>query len=155
MTKSELKQWVEKRYNHIEITELLSKIDQLDSPEPETIAFTWPIPEGYEPVTRDGRKVEQLVRFDGIMEHADPFRGVVNKVVFSWHVDGIYLPLNEQHKFDLFLRKIAPEMVNLYVNGYMTGRFGAYESQQEALDAARYVGCNYAAVPVTFPKPKP
>lgn len=158
MTKSELKQWFREYCNgKINLKTVFEKVDQLDEPEPETIPFTWPIPPGYEPVTRDGRKVEQLVRFE--VEFIHPIVGVIagNDSPLFWGEDGHNVHVDKDpisNNESLFLRKIAPEMVTLYINCYITGRFGACESQQEALDAARYVGCNYAAVPITFPKPK-
>lgn len=153
MTKSELKQWAEESKVIAGTNfrnELLSKIDQLDEPEPETIPFTWPIPAGYEPVTRDGRKVEQLVRFEGISKDVEVFRGVVDNGILSWYANGGYL-FEEEDKADLFLRKTAPEMVEAWYY-IKAGQRGVSLS---SFVADEYRSHGYKVDKITFPKPKP
>lgn len=162
MTKEQLKQWVEKQRSSgvlksAIIDDLLSKIDQLDSPEPETIPFTWLIPPGYEPVTRDGRKVGQLVRFE--VEFIHPIVGVIagNDRPSFWgedghnvHVDKVPMPNDES----LFLRKTAPEMVEAWVNCYPGDIISLHEAQEQADRCAAYTRIG-PAIKVAFPKPKP
>jgi len=94
--------------------------NQLDEPTPETLPFTWPIPDGYEVVTRDGRKVTQLVKFEEVEDVEHYLMGVVDKTVKSFCEDGRYLA-DGTHKNDLSLRPIAPEMVTVWVNYYERG----------------------------------
>lgn len=68
--------------------------------------FQFPIPEGYEVVTRSGEKVTQLTKFE--CDSITPYRGVFNGAVQSWHKHGEYAYNNECER-DLFLRPIPRE----------------------------------------------
>jgi len=70
-------------------------------------------------VTRDGRKVTQLVKFEGI-DSLENIRGVINQGLYSWYSDGRYRK-GQDHYHDLFLRKIAPELVTVWLNYYEDG----------------------------------
>jgi len=156
MTKAELKEWVNqtKHGDNIPAHLLLSKIDQLDlTPEPEIIPFQWPYDEKqYEVVTRDGRKVMQLVKF----EASDTYilHGVIDKCINGWREDGNINKGNFDHHLDLFLRKLQPEMVEAWVNYYPENLYYVYTSikQADELAAEDRIG---PAIRVTFPKPKP
>jgi hypothetical protein len=57
--------------------------------QPETKPFQYPALEGYEIVTRDGRKVEQLVRFEGGIRR---YAGLIEKGdIETWWEDGSFV----------------------------------------------------------------
>lgn len=80
----------------------------------------------YRVETRDGRKVEQLHKFEG-MDAC--FLGVVNNSYLSWYENGTYSKLEESDK-DLFLIEIKPEPVVEYRNVYKKDgiEFGAWKT---------------------------
>lgn len=63
---------------------------------------------GREVVTRDGREVTQLVRFEGT-EVKRMLYGVINNFIVEWYVNGTYY-LTEETANDLFLLPDTREM---------------------------------------------
>jgi len=155
MTKQQLKEWVNELSNlsvspHAKM-EIISKIDQLSEPEPEKIPFQFPVPDGYEAYTREGRKVTQLVKFEGI-DSLENIRGVINQGLYSWYSDGRYRK-GQDHYLDLLLRKISPEMVTVWLNYYGDNLGGVYytEDAADALCKPNRIG---PAIRLQFEKPK-
>lgn len=111
ITKKELLQ----KINEIELkdisfanawVELRSFINSIPNDEPTMHPFEWPVPDGYEVVTRDGRKVEQLHKFSGVKF---PVIGVMDGRLESWKDNGSYNGL-EDNASDLFLRPIEKKV---------------------------------------------
>lgn len=73
--------------------------------QPETMPFQYPVLEGYEIFTRDGRKVEQLVMMDGI---TDPLLGVIDGVLHRWDKSGSMGNIHVGN--DLFLRRVEKKV---------------------------------------------
>lgn len=79
-------------------------------------------------VTRNGRPVTQLVKFDaagGIYE----VYGVVGASVESWRVDGRYSAGGEECVYDIFM---APKKRTVWVNLYPDRRTFWYDSEERA-----------------------
>lgn len=85
------------------VQDLLEWAESLPDDEPTTIPFRLPVPDGYEVVTRDGRKVEQLIFFDAI---GHCIAGVVEGELEDWDIAGNYFDPPSEGKNDLFLRPI-------------------------------------------------
>lgn len=75
-------------------------LSKLPDDQPDLLPFQWPIPDGMEAVSRDGRKVEQLVMMDGI---TDPLLGVIDGVLHRWNKSGSMGNIHVGN--DLFLRR--------------------------------------------------
>jgi hypothetical protein len=82
-----------------EMDEILRVVREI-SEQPDSLPFEFPVKEGYEVVTRDGRKVEQLVMMDGI---TDPLLGVIDGVLHRWDKSGSMGNIHVGN--DLFLRR--------------------------------------------------
>jgi len=149
MTKQELKEWMVSM-PYFTKQQILEKIDQLSEPEPDTIPFEWPLPDGYEVVTRDGRKVTQLVKFDCTKKAL--IGGVLDGDLFTWYENGSYNNSGESI-VDLSLRKIAPEMVTVWLNYYGDGGGHAHPTEEQA-DKSATQGRIGPAIRVQFEKPK-
>jgi len=140
-------------YKRDQLNDLIQAlIEQIHTPkDPETIPFTWPVPHGYEVYTRDGRKVTQLVKFD---VKGQELCGVFDDdVVARWSINGSYYSDNRDHNLNLSLRKIAPEMVTVWLNYYPDGLVNTHESQERAdiYGGNQRIG---PAIRVQFEKPK-
>lgn len=97
------------------------------------------IPEGCKPfdleralagdpvVTRDGRPVTQLVKFD-VGGDSEPVCGVLNGSISSWSVDGLYLT-DIESKYDIFM---APKKRTVWVNLCFDGKAYWYDSEEVA-----------------------
>lgn len=96
----------------------------LPDDQPDLLPFQWPIPEGMEAVTRDGREVEQLVRFD--MKNVYPIFGVINNNVFRWSNKGYFICQENQDKRDLFLRRKEKKV---WVVDYNNGKYEVFENR--------------------------
>lgn len=97
------------------IDELTNWINSLPDDQPDLLPFEWPVPEGMEVVTRDGRKVEQLVMMDGI---TDPLLGVIDGVLHRWNKSGSMGNIHVGN--DLFLRRKDRKVwVVEWPDGYM------------------------------------
>lgn len=68
---------------------------------------------GEKVVTRDGREVTQLVKFDAMEIY--PLKGVMNRQVHAWTEKGEFNNEVREHNYDLFM---APKEVTLWVNVY-------------------------------------
>lgn len=66
--------------------------------------FQWPIPPGYEAVTRKGLVPEQLVMFIGD-QITFPLYGVLEGELHSWSPDGYFCYDGQEDDKDLFIRK--------------------------------------------------
>lgn len=116
-------------------------LSQLPDDQPDLLPFEYPVKEGYEVVTRDGRKVEQLTRFDA-KEEDFPLIGVLGGLVESWTFDGLYSPnaSNYNGSSDLFLRRKEKKVwVVEWDNGYTAhGKypsFGEYNGSKAIYEA--------------------
>lgn len=79
---------------------------------------------GHPVVTRDGREVTQLHKFEA--EHqSQTLYGTMGGCIWSWSDDGAYMKKEEQSPQDLFLKGEEPKKywVNVYDhgNGYSLG----------------------------------
>lgn len=86
-----------------QMDDIIQIVREMDK-EPTRLPFQFPIPSGFEVVTRDGRKVEQLTEFKGIRQ---PLIGVLEgnqNTVQAWGLDGKYD--DDANQFDLFLLPI-------------------------------------------------
>ena len=85
-----------------EIKVLRNDIESIPDDQPDLLPFQWPIPDGMEVVTRDGRKVEQLVRFENL---AYSYVGVIEgeMEVECWIETGEWFGTGNEN--DLFLRR--------------------------------------------------
>ena len=66
--------------------------------------FQWPIPPGYEAVTRKGLVPEQLTMFIGD-QITFPLKGVLEGEFHSWLADGCFCDHGKEGDKDLFIRK--------------------------------------------------
>lgn len=79
-------------------------------------------------ITRDGREVTQLVKFD--CENKYPVRGVFLGGVYSWTSEGIYYAGDgAKHDNDLFM---APKKLSGFVNVWSNGSATAYRLKSQA-----------------------
>lgn len=89
-------------------------------------------------ITRDGREVTQLVKFDANYEKYTLY-GVVNNIILRWTNDGIFY-----NKADLFMKS---EKKSIWVNAYhdedgiMLGV--EYKSKEDAIKAIDNENGNY------------
>jgi len=154
MNKQQLIEWVENNSKSLMsvglFTQLHRIVSQLSEPEPETIPFEWPVPEGYEVFTRDGRKVTQLVKFDCTKKAL--IGGVLDGDLFTWYENGVYNNSGESI-IHIFLRKIAPEMVTVWLNYYGPSFTSVYDSEEDANRNLTF-GRIGPAIRVQFEKPK-
>lgn len=84
-------------------------VQSFSDDKPELLPFEYPVKEGYEVVTRDGRKAEQLTRFDGVSGNS-PLCGVIDKVIEFWTENGKFLSSGEKSNADLFLRRVEKKV---------------------------------------------
>ena len=124
-----IERWI---YENIDLSYKLDQLDdlinelieQIHTPKQSNqIPFTWPVPENMQVVTRDGREVTQLVKFECTSPY--PFNGIIKgeeNNVSNWAKNGEYLELRQGDKGDLFLREKSPEMIEAWycepINGY-------------------------------------
>lgn len=97
-------------------------VRSLPDDQPDLLPFQWPVKEGYEVVTRDGRKV-QVYEFKGALK---PIIGLVegNGEVDTWPYDGKFA---EYESFsDLFLRRVEKKV---WVVDYNNGKYEVYENR--------------------------
>lgn len=94
-------------------------------------------------VTRDGREVRQLHKFDC---EGECLAGVLDLSLSTWNKNGQFWGTSEESDDDLFM---APKTVKRWVNFYSEGDAFYYYSE---LDAIKNVGANATAiaVPVEF-----
>lgn len=86
-----------------EIKVIQNEVESLPDDQPDLLPFQWPIKEGYEVVTRDGRKVVKIDFWDlldmpvlfAVEEYSEPFTALP---------DGRTC-LSRQSEYDLFLRR--------------------------------------------------
>jgi len=88
-------------------------------------------------VTRDGRPVTQLIKFEAIVEDGYVIYGVVNNKIFNFLDSGKYDRTFESHCFDLFMAE--PERwVNVYyderINKFWKSAF--YNNEKFAKEVA-------------------
>ncbi len=88
-------------------------------------------------VTRDGRPVTQLIKFEAIVEDGYVIYGVVNNKIFNFLDSGKYDKTFESHCFDLFMAE--PERwVNVYyderINKFWKSAF--YNNEKFAKEVA-------------------
>lgn len=74
----------------------------------ELLPFEYPVKEGYEVVTGDERKVEQLHKFE--VEADFPVVGVLDGKIESWTNDGRYSATGINVIQDLFLRRVEKKV---------------------------------------------
>jgi hypothetical protein len=92
-------------------------------------------------ITRDGREVTQLTKFDTIF--CNPIFGVVDGRVESWFRDGSYTE-DETTSFDLFMKpKENAVWVNVYKQGDGALVVGAFPFKSEAEAKEKSLGSNY------------
>lgn len=87
--------------------DMRDKIFSLPDYEPTLIQFRYPVPYGYEVVTRDGRKVRQLRKFDAV---GHCLAGVVDNELEEWDITGNYFDPPSESVSDLFLRLIEKKV---------------------------------------------
>lgn len=94
----------------------------------ERINFKFPIPEGYEAVTRDGRKVLNPTCFEGLLQ---PIIALIegSDGVDSWNIEGSFLTSKESDA-DLFLRKKGKKE---YIVEYASGHRSLYDLSLDKL----------------------
>jgi hypothetical protein len=89
---------------------------------------------GAKVVTRDGREVLELSKFENIKDY--PLVGVLDDGINSWTIDGYYQDQNEENDKDLFLvGKVQSIWVNVFKNKYGDLYMGKtdYESKEMAI----------------------
>ena len=87
---------------------------------------------GAKVVTRDGREVKQLTRFEADSDYC--LYGVVSGLVKDWTIDGRYRLETPECSKDLFLEgKVRRAWVNIYGNGRDILTSGCYRTKQAAL----------------------
>lgn len=101
---------------------------------------------GEKVVTRDGREVTQLTKFDA-KDTTYALIGVVDASLQSWTLEGVF-EKGETSNADLF---IAPKTVKRWVNFYSDGTTISFDSKE----SAKEVNCWHSkpiaiAVPVEF-----
>ena len=82
-------------------------------------------------ITRDGKEVTQLVKFD--IKDWDCLYGVIDTDVHSWNINGKYF-LNKETEYDLFMKTENSSIwVNVYedYSGIIVGK--EYCTKKEAL----------------------
>lgn len=86
---------------HESWNDLMQFIHSLPDDQPDLLPFQYPVPDGYEVVTRDGRKV-QVHKFEGATR---PIVGIVvgNTATDNWYEKGMFRHDKETNS-DLFLR---------------------------------------------------
>lgn len=90
----------------------------------KTIPFNWDTyqqnKDKYTLVLRDGRKVDELIRFSQTPNNGDAIHGLVNGEVFSWDDDGSYFSnIAEHDRADLMLQyEYEEEAVGRWVKVY-------------------------------------
>jgi len=149
MTKSELKEWIENNESiflpKLVFSELLSKIDQLSEPEPDTIPFTWPIPDGYKVIRllQKGFEGGDISQFHYFGENLNDYIAA-----------GIYKgELCRFERDELVLLPVEPEMVTVWLNYYGDKGFTHHATEELADMAAAYNRIG-PAIRVQFEKPK-
>lgn len=80
-------------------------------------------------ITRDGREVTQLVKFD--VESKYKLFGVVSKNTCSWILEGKHINYYQQEsKYDLFMNPTTVKVegwINVYVDGYHSKFYSSKE----------------------------
>ena len=151
-----IERWI---YENIDLSYKLDQLDdlinalieQIHTPKQSNqIPFTWPVPENMQVVTRDGREVTQLVKFECTSPY--PFNGIIKgeeNNVSNWAKNGEYLELRQGDKGDLFLREKSPEMVEAW--------YCEKENHQEITlnekTAQEHRNFGYTVRSISFPKP--
>lgn len=101
--------WHEKKYMTQKGAAALKQwIESLPDDQPDLLPFQWPVKEGYEVVTRDGRKVVKIDFWDmldmpvlfAVEEYSEPFTALP---------DGRTC-LSRQSDIDLFLRRVEKKV---------------------------------------------
>lgn len=106
-------------------------VHSLPDDQPDVLPFQWPIPDGMEVVTRDGRKVEQLVMFKNVdYKTYYPFMGVCDKKIVSWDKDGTKQGASE---YDLFLRRKEKKVWVVASKYDILNIAGIYASKDECI----------------------
>ena len=103
-------------------------VRSLPDDQPYLLPFQWPIPEGYEVVTRDGRKVVKIDFWEmldmpvlfAVEEYSEPFTALP---------DGRTC-LSRQSECDLFLRRVEKKVWVVDYNGVLD----FYEDKKDAID---------------------
>lgn len=150
-----IERWI---YENIDLSYKLDQLDdlinalieQIHTPKQSNqIPFTWPVPENMQVVTRDGREVTQLVKFECTSPY--PFNGIItveDNYVANWEVHGKFYEGRES-KGDLFLREKSPEIVEAW--------YCHKENHQEITlnekTAQEYRNFGYTVRSISFPKP--
>jgi hypothetical protein len=121
-------------------TALTRAIELLQEPdEPTRLPFRNPVPNGMEVVTRDGRKVEQLTEFKGLIDPYSnyPYIGVVNGMAMMWNLNGMEKDA-EPSSLDLFLRPIERKVWVVeyeWHEGLLTmGHFNFLEDAKDSIE---------------------
>ena len=121
------------------IRDTLTRAIELLQDEPTRIPFQFPIPNGSEVVTRDGRKVEQLTEFKGLIDPYSnyPYIGVVNGMAMMWNLNGMEKDA-EPSSLDLFLRPIERKVWVVeyeWHEGLLTmGHFNFLEDAKDSIE---------------------
>jgi hypothetical protein len=159
ITKTEFIEWVRRNVSYGILYEaIINKAKQLpedgeitgEKGEPELLPFEWPVPDGMEVVTRDGRDVTQLVKFE--CSTIFPFWGVLDNEVDSWQIDG-GTEYDEESTNDLFLRPAPPEMVTLWMLLYPNGNGSFFKTEKQADEFSNILQCGTQKFSATVPKP--
>lgn len=90
-----------------QMDEIIRVVKELE--QPDLLPFQWPLPEGMEAVTRDGRKVGQLARFEVVDNDYYPVCGALDKEVQQWTINGKYYTEGDNDR-DLFLRRVEKKV---------------------------------------------
>lgn len=96
-------------------------------------------------VTRDGREVTQLQKFDCDSEYC--LVGIFEGQIESWTHTGRYIENKKELSLNLFM---APKTVKRWVNFYKNERATHYETENEAKEHADTFLAIAIAVPVEF-----
>ena len=89
---------------------------------------------GTKVVTRDGREVTQLTKFEGIAAGYS-LVGVLKKGLNAWTIEGRYSQ-DSTSNMDLFLEgKVRRAWVNIYGNGRDIITSGGYRTKQDAMNS--------------------
>lgn len=98
----------------VDMDEIIRVVRNMD--EPALLPFQWPIPDGMDVVTRDGRKVGQLVKMESgqsdktkVEEQLRSLVGVLDGQIHTWFSHGncarCYDGTQHSYESDLFLRR--------------------------------------------------
>lgn len=95
----------------------------------------FPIPEGFEVVTRSGEKVTQLTKFDTVSHLS--LRGVLGKSIESWVENGKWNQVDAHSDYDLFLRPIPRERWVVVVQRNESNWAGPISSSEESAEISK------------------